>query len=309
MEDTQDDDSDLLQIPLHWTFARRLDQAAAQRGMSAVDLAREAIERALADMPNTADAHLEATELGYRWKNVFLPEGTVLSFIHQGTPYLAVVKSGEILYEDRAVSPSEFVNGISGAPRNAWRDIWVKRPSDAGWVAAQDIRREATSADLSKQSDFVGARIADAIAGTEGPALAASLISAFSHLERRRPGFGSVPISYILRLRYLAACPTVIRVIETHLASDADMKHISETKGMFDRVVRQDLRDWKSVQQMLGMPDRTICMQAASWLSDLGTLIKTGEPITEHLARPAAAVVKECLRKALAECMTIASQA
>ncbi|WP_177219754.1 hypothetical protein [Nitrosospira multiformis] len=46
------------------------------------------------------------------------------------------------MYEGEAFSRSGLANRIaSGTSRNAWRDLWIKRPRDKEWVLANDLRR------------------------------------------------------------------------------------------------------------------------------------------------------------------------
>jgi hypothetical protein len=40
------------------------------------------------------------------------------------------------------MSPSEFANQVAGGTnRNAWRDLWIKRPHDSEFHLADDLRR------------------------------------------------------------------------------------------------------------------------------------------------------------------------
>lgn len=287
MPDTPDDHT-ILQVPLPRGTARHLEQVATQKGMSAADLAREVVERMLANerlvYGNNAAGRSRA-EAGYRWKNVFLPEGTVLSFTHRGTPHFATVTGTELVYEGKAVSPSEFVNGISGATRNAWRDIWVKRPSDPEWMAAQDLRNAATETSLAKQittADLAGS-IALATLPIAGAVVGSAAATALAGLLGRRRRFGSLPVSERMGPRYLQACRAVLRIFETRTAGEVDLDQISEAKGMFNRILKRDRHDWQHAQQMLGVPDRPACMQAVMWLGELRALAKASSPVEDHL--------------------------
>jgi hypothetical protein len=40
------------------------------------------------------------------------------------------------------LSPSALTKRITGSNRNAWRDLWVKRPSDEKWMLADDLRQK-----------------------------------------------------------------------------------------------------------------------------------------------------------------------
>lgn len=79
---------------------------------------------------------------GYQWKNVFLPSGTLLRTLYRGQPYHAAVDGDDILFDGRKVSPSEFVNGLGGAARNAWQRIWILFPNEATWLLAAHLRNQ-----------------------------------------------------------------------------------------------------------------------------------------------------------------------
>ena len=58
---------------------------------------------------------------GYQWKQVFLPEGTVLRASFGRQPYFAVVQNSEIKYGQFSLSPSAFANLQGSGNRNAWK--------------------------------------------------------------------------------------------------------------------------------------------------------------------------------------------
>jgi hypothetical protein len=290
----------VLHLRLSRPLNRRLEEAAAVRRISVEQLASEAIQSAFPialRQPNAA--HGEATEF-FRWKNVSLPEGTLLYFNHQGTKHMAAIVGATFTHEGKATSPSEFVNKISGATRNAWRDIWIKRPNDSSWVAAQDLRREVTRAELDDISNggtiaTLAAASAIPIAGAIGAVGATvGVYGLFGH--RRR--FGSLPISEKMGPRYLAACRAVPRIIKALSVSDGDLDHISEAKGMFNRVVREDRHDWQDVQRILDIAGKQDCKVAASWLTNLRLLAKEGDTISDHCATPIAEKVARALASA-----------
>jgi hypothetical protein len=79
---------------------------------------------------------------GYQWLTVFLHNGTRLKMAYKGCDYYAEVAHEKIMYEGESFSPSGLANRIaSGTARNAWRDLWIKRPRDKEWVLADDLRR------------------------------------------------------------------------------------------------------------------------------------------------------------------------
>jgi hypothetical protein len=78
---------------------------------------------------------------GYSWKTVFLPTGTVLRIKYEGQFHYAKVEGDYLLYEGKQVSPNQFAFIVTRTARDAWRDLWVKRPSDDDYRVADDLRR------------------------------------------------------------------------------------------------------------------------------------------------------------------------
>jgi hypothetical protein len=83
---------------------------------------------------------------GYQWKSLFLPEGTQIRMSYKGTYHYAKVEGDQIIYEGKSISPGSLANTITSSSRNAWRDLWIKRPDDREWKLSDDCRetREAT---------------------------------------------------------------------------------------------------------------------------------------------------------------------
>jgi hypothetical protein len=77
---------------------------------------------------------------GYQWKNLFLPEGTEIRMQYKGVYSYAKVENDELLYNGQPTSPSNLANTIAGSSRNAWRDLWIKRPGDSDWCLADELR-------------------------------------------------------------------------------------------------------------------------------------------------------------------------
>ena len=104
----------------------------------------------------------------------------------------------------------------------------------------------------------------------------------------RREGtlrFGSYPISVRMGPRYLAACRATACVSRSGQAGTEDLDHLSQMKGMYNRVLRQDQPDWEAVRHLLGEPDRAVCHLAANWLLELRRLAKTGQSLHVQLAQ------------------------
>lgn len=84
---------------------------------------------------------------GYDWAPVWLPNGTHLRTVYKEREGFAEVRHERLWYGDTPVSPSEFASRFANnTVRNAWRDIWVKRPADADWIPARQLREAARSA-------------------------------------------------------------------------------------------------------------------------------------------------------------------
>ena len=82
----------------------------------------------------------EPSELGYQWKEVFLPEGTKLRASFGRQPYFATVRGAEIKYGEHTVSPSCFANLHGSGNRNAWKAVWLRLPGSDTWLLADTCR-------------------------------------------------------------------------------------------------------------------------------------------------------------------------
>lgn len=82
---------------------------------------------------------------GYVWQSVFLLNGTRLRMTFKRQQHFAIVKHCSLDFEGSAfASPSELASHIAGGTsRNAWRDFWVKRPSDPQFIPADSLRMKA----------------------------------------------------------------------------------------------------------------------------------------------------------------------
>lgn len=81
---------------------------------------------------------------GYQWKNLFLPAGTQIRMQYKGEYSYAKVEGDAVIFNGKSISPSILANTIAGGSRNAWRDLWVKRPGPTGdkeWTLADELRR------------------------------------------------------------------------------------------------------------------------------------------------------------------------
>jgi hypothetical protein len=78
---------------------------------------------------------------GYYWAGVFCPNGTQFKMSYKAKDYFAEVRHQQLFYNDNPCSPSQFARLVANnTSRNAWNDVWIKRPTDAGWVFANSLR-------------------------------------------------------------------------------------------------------------------------------------------------------------------------
>ena len=87
---------------------------------------------------------MESVSRGYQWKSLFLPDGTEVRMQYKGQYHYAKVEGDQLVYEGAPTTPGSLANTIASSSRNAWRDLWVKRPADAEWRLADECRSENT---------------------------------------------------------------------------------------------------------------------------------------------------------------------
>lgn len=81
---------------------------------------------------------------GFQWKNVFLPEGTILRTSYRHVVEYAKVIGDRLLSDDgESLTPSLFANRHATG-RNAWRFVWLRFPGDDHWVRAANCRTRFT---------------------------------------------------------------------------------------------------------------------------------------------------------------------
>ena len=78
------------------------------------------------------------SEVGYQWKRLFLPEGTLLRATTHGKTIYAKVEGHTIVNDGRELSPSRLANRHGGV-RNAWRVVWLRLPGQ-DWERADRCR-------------------------------------------------------------------------------------------------------------------------------------------------------------------------
>jgi hypothetical protein len=98
-------------------------------------------ERARIAPARTLAAGAERAVGGYRWKCLFLPDGTDVLMSYKGTDYLARVRDGAITYQGARLTPRQFTLAVAGDGRNAWRDLCVRQPGEKLWTRVRTLRR------------------------------------------------------------------------------------------------------------------------------------------------------------------------
>jgi hypothetical protein len=105
---------------------------------------KSAVKSAVKGAANGATPANEAR--GYRWKTVFLPEGTVLRMESRGAAHNARVIGDQIIFRGAPVSPRALTLAVAGEGRNAWRDLLLKFPGERHWKRANFCRVELANA-------------------------------------------------------------------------------------------------------------------------------------------------------------------
>jgi hypothetical protein len=75
-------------------------------------------------MRNNPESFAMPATSGYQWKQVLLPNGTLLRTIFNGKNFHCLVEEDHIRYNGQLISPSGFANAVGGVRRNAWKVIW-----------------------------------------------------------------------------------------------------------------------------------------------------------------------------------------
>ena len=59
---------------------------------------------------------------------------------YKGQYHYAKVEGDHLVHEGEPTTPGSLANTVAGSSRNAWRDLWIKRPADTEWRLADDLR-------------------------------------------------------------------------------------------------------------------------------------------------------------------------
>jgi hypothetical protein len=101
-------------------------------------------------MPETVP---ERHHHGYLWRPLLLPPATKIRMKYKGETHYAAIVGDQFVFDGESISPSEFANRVAdGTNRNAWRDLWIKRPHDSEFHLADDLRRPTATLDDVKRA-------------------------------------------------------------------------------------------------------------------------------------------------------------
>ena len=64
---------------------------------------------------------------------------------YAGEFHYTTVEGDYPIYKSQRVSPNQFAYKVAGSARDAWRDVWIKRPHDKDYQLADDLRKGLTS--------------------------------------------------------------------------------------------------------------------------------------------------------------------
>lgn len=116
----------------HW--GERLEEVAEE-------YAPHLIERWEAERASSA---VKAISRPLVWKLVEIPSGSEVRMSYDGIHHYAEVRDGRILDNGNRYTPSEWASKVAnGTSRNAWRDIWFRKPLSKNWELADDLRKRA----------------------------------------------------------------------------------------------------------------------------------------------------------------------
>lgn len=134
----------LLAAFLRETDSRRLPAEVANEAIS------EWIARQRGQLPdivvasaaNLLKAGGTAAPNGYRWKTIFLPDGTRLRMQWSGSHHDALIQDGNLVFDGRPMSPRQMTIAVAGKGYNAWRTLWLLLPGATRWKSALQLRHE-----------------------------------------------------------------------------------------------------------------------------------------------------------------------
>lgn len=129
-------------VPIESSQIQRLIDQLGRRG-GAPDLQQalaDAIELWLVEQRKLQVGGAPRSVHGYQWKTVFLPDGTLLRTVSYHDEQCAQVQGNEIIFNGRVVTPNQLAHWAGRGTRNAWNDIYVRRPQDKYYIHASRLR-------------------------------------------------------------------------------------------------------------------------------------------------------------------------
>lgn len=93
------------------------------------------------------------------WKSLTLPNGTEFRMTYKGTDHYAKAVDGAAVDLDGRYSPAEWCRKVANyTQRNAWRDIWLRRPGEKDFKQAQSLKDEQEQLAQQLLTEFLGGR-------------------------------------------------------------------------------------------------------------------------------------------------------
>src|SRR5471030_3031127 len=130
-----------VQLPTH-TLLRLVERLRSRGGSQDISEAIGSAVQCWLDGQSDGSDFEAAGTRGYQWKSLFLPEGTVLRSWSYGEHNYARVEGDQIIHQGRSVSPNQFAQSFARSTRNAWTDLFVRRPGDKQFKLACLLRRD-----------------------------------------------------------------------------------------------------------------------------------------------------------------------
>lgn len=114
-------------------------------GMEPAFAASEALKQWMERRKRGETGETEPAPGGFRWKTLYLPEGTRLQVEGRSDAGFAYVAGDQLVWRGERTTPNQFARMALGYPCNAWRHILITMPWDTRPVPASLIRRDPHS--------------------------------------------------------------------------------------------------------------------------------------------------------------------
>ncbi len=125
------------------TLLRLISQLKLRGGtLDIAETITSAIDLWLREQSKLSAGSDPASVRGYQWKTLFLPDGTELRSWSYGEHNYARVIGDEIIHKGKAVSPNQFAQSFARSFRNAWTDLYIRRPEDKQFQLADRLRKQ-----------------------------------------------------------------------------------------------------------------------------------------------------------------------